>query len=121
LRIAIGLAVVTTAAFLWKRAAGAVKTLVRKHPRAALSAAGAGTVYTVKSVVHNIAEAISRPFSIGNATKLEQIIQLESDEKTLEFTSEEKAEFVKSLTRSDRDALLDLAESGRDDADTSWR
>jgi hypothetical protein len=92
-------------ASLWKRAAWhAVKTLVRKHPRAALSAATAGSAYAVKSVAKDSAEAIKSKLMLTGEEAT--AVPSEIVDRMDQFSAEEKAEFVDSLSPSDQRTLL---------------
>jgi hypothetical protein len=83
---------------------------VRKHPRAALNAAGAGTAYAVKSVVKDGADVVSKTLKTGDPRDEKEFAQVSTDEKSQNFTPQQKEDFVRSLTQADRDALLNLAE-----------
>jgi hypothetical protein len=77
---------------LWKRSLWhALKSLVRNNPRAALSAAGAGTAYAIKGAAEEVQSEL-----MGSATP---------EKHQMKATHDEKTEFVKSLSPADRKAL----------------
>ena len=125
---------------LWKRSVWhALKALVRKHPRAALSAAGSGAGYAVKQGVAEGTEAIKdkiddvrealTPAASPSEKRIEEQTALPApDEPALtidvdfpkhaadcvrELSEEEKKEFVESLAPEDRKALAKLAKKGK--------
>ncbi len=108
---------------LWKRAVWhAVKNLVRKHPGAAMSAAGAGAGYAVKQGVEEGADAVKETVEGGIETikdKVEDASAKPAPDNSSrgthgshhfhELSSAEKKELVESLSAEDRKALAELA------------
>jgi hypothetical protein len=114
---------------LWKRAIWrAVKTLVRKHPGAALSAAGAGAGFAIKQGTKEGAEAVSA--TLGHARERTSASAARDMEAPVDratrpargarstpaalpaphdLTQAEKKELLDSLTADDRQALTELA------------
>jgi hypothetical protein len=113
---------------LWKRAIWrAVKTLVRKHPGAALSAAGSGAGFAIKQGAKEGAEAVST--KVGRARRRKRVsaaddrAPVDRDARPArgarrtraalpaqhDLTRAEKKELLDALTPEDRQALADLA------------
>jgi hypothetical protein len=129
---------------LWKRSVWhALKALVRKHPRAAFSAAGSGVSYAVtqgvgegaeaiKDKIDDVREALTPATSASEKHSEERTALPAPDEPILtidvddpkpaaahaadcvrELSEEEKREFVESLDPEDRKALAELAGKGK--------
>jgi hypothetical protein len=100
---------------LLKRAAlHALKVLLLRHPRAALSAAGAGAAYAVKEAVQEGAEAVG-----DTMQHLEQKVgglaaQPAEPPGRAPLSEAEREQFLQSLSPQDRAELARLAERGRD-------
>jgi hypothetical protein len=114
---------------LWKRTIWrALKTLVRKHPGAALSAAGAGAGFAIKQGAKEGAEAISTKLGhAGGRTNASAAPDMEASidrdarpargarptapalSAPHDLTQAEKKELLDSLTPDDRQALVELA------------
>jgi hypothetical protein len=81
---------------LWKRSLWqALKSLVRNNPRAALSAAGAGTAYAIKGAAEEVHDALVTPATMP-------------EKQRDNATFDEKAEFVESLSAAERKALAQI-------------
>jgi hypothetical protein len=120
----------------------ALKALVRKHPRAALSAAGSGFSYAVtqgvgegaeaiKEKIDDVREALTPSASVSEKVIEERVALPAPDEPALaidvddpkpaaaraadcvrELSEDEKKKFVESLDPEDRKALAELARKG---------
>lgn len=89
---------------VWQRAVWhALKTLVRRHPGAALSAAGSGVGYAVKTGAAETVEAV------GEATGLAGPCETAPVPDVLELTDRQKKELLTSLTSEQRAEFAKLA------------
>jgi hypothetical protein len=83
----------------------ALKTLVREHPRAALTAAGAGAGYAVKSVAKDGARRINATVARSEAA----IVSVFSPRPMRELDDGERREILDSMSRRQRKALAKFA------------
>jgi hypothetical protein len=92
---------------LWKRALlHGLKTLVRRHPRAALHAAGATAVYAGHEVVHEGADFVKEKIEhVGHALRQRDGAQ--------GVSKEEARSLVEKLSPEERGALAALASTER--------
>jgi hypothetical protein len=96
---------------LQRAALHALKTLVREHPRAALTAAGAGAGYAVKSVAKDGARNIKASVEMAETAVLSAI----SPSPKRELDKSECEEILNSMSRRERKAFTKFARShGRD-------
>jgi hypothetical protein len=83
---------------LWKRSIWhALKSLVRNNPRAALSAAGAGTAYAIKGAAEEMQNALGAPPT--------------AERQRETATLDEKTEFIESLSPAEQKALAQLKQT----------
>jgi hypothetical protein len=81
----------------------ALKTLVRKHPRAALSAAGAGAGYAVSSVAEDATEAVRDVVGQVRETLVESVPSRRT------FSKAECEDMLGAMTPRQRKAFAALA------------
>ncbi len=91
---------------LQRAALHALKALVRKHPRAALSAAGAGAGYAISSVAEDASDAVK-----GAAGQVKETFEKRSTRRQ-EFTKDQCEDMLGAMTPRQREAFAALARSG---------
>ena len=90
---------------LQRAALHALKTLVREHPRAALTAAGAGAGYAVKSVAKDGSRRIKESVKSAETAVLSAM----SPSPARELDDGERRQILDSMTRRERKALAKFA------------
>lgn len=88
---------------LQRAALHALKTLVRRHPRAALSAAGAGAGYAVSSVAEDASNAVRE-----TVEEVKDAFAARAPPRP-ELTKDECREFLEAMTPRQRKAFASLA------------